>query len=110
MPAFDSFRATRWIRTTNLILQAVLFLTFFAGLNYVASSHPQRFDLTRHRKFSLSPETLSYIKNLPRPVEIVVTLAADSDNSEIRGRLDEYVHATESNPVGRITVRYIDVY
>lgn len=110
MPAFDSFRAARWIRTLNLILQAVLFLTLFLGLNYLARNHAWRFDLTRHRQFSLSPETLSYIRNLPRPVEIVVTLSAGNDLPEIRGLLDEYVHATEGNPVGKITTRYIDVY
>jgi hypothetical protein len=110
MAAFESFRAVRWIRTLNLILQAVLFLTLFGGLNYVASNHPWRQDLTRHRKFSLSPETLSYIKNLPRPVEIIVTLSEENNSPEIRGLLDEYVHATEGNPRGKITTRYIDVY
>jgi hypothetical protein len=29
----DSFRAARWIRTLNLALQAVLFLTLIGGLN-----------------------------------------------------------------------------
>ena len=108
---FESFRAVRWIRTLNLVLQAVLFLTFFAGLNWVARNHPGlRFDLTQYRKFTLSPETLSYVRNLPRPVEIVVTLGEDNDDPSVRGLLDEYVHATEGNPAGRITTRYIDVY
>jgi ABC-type uncharacterized transport system involved in gliding motility auxiliary subunit len=111
MAFFESFRAVRWIRTLNLVLQAVLFLTFFAGLNWVARNHPGlRFDLTQYRKFTLSPETLSYVRNLPRPVEIVVTLGEDNDDPSVRGLLDEYVHATEGNPAGRITTRYIDVY
>ena len=55
MPAFDSFRATRWIRTVNLVLQAVLFLTLFGGLNYLARHQSWRFDLTRARRYSLSP-------------------------------------------------------
>ncbi len=46
MPPFDSFRAARWVRTLNLVLQAVLFLTLFAGLNYLARNHAWRFDLT----------------------------------------------------------------
>ena len=106
----DSFRAARWIRTLNLVLQAVLFLTFFAGLNYVARNHPWRFDLTRHRQFSLSPETLSYVRNLHRPVAITITLSEENDSPEVRGLLDEFVHASEGNPAGRITTRYIDVY
>ena len=68
----ESFRAARWTRTANLVLQAVLFLTLFAGLNYLAGTHvlaesPWRFDLTRYRRYSLSPETLAYLSDLPRP-------------------------------------------
>ncbi|MSU73203.1 MAG: ABC transporter [Opitutus sp.] len=110
MGTFDSFRATRWLRTFNLVLQAVLFLSFFAGLNYVARNHVWRFDLTRQRKFSLSAETLSYIKNLQRPVHLVATLTEEHDNPEVRGLLDEYTYATAGNARGRITREYIDVY
>lgn len=108
--AVESFRAVRWFRTLNLVLQAVLFLTFFAGLNYVARNHPSRIDLTRHRSFSLSPETLSYVKNLTRPVHLVATLSEDSGSPEVRGLLDEFVHATQSSPFGGITREFIDVY
>ena len=106
----DSFRVARWLRTLNLVLQAILFLTFFGGLNYVARNHAWRFDLTRQRKFSLSPETLSYIKNLSAPVRIIVTASEDSDNPEVHGLLDEYVYASASNPAGPITAEYLDVY
>ncbi len=108
--ALQSFRAVRWLRTLNLVLQAALFVTFFAGLNYVARNHPSRFDLTRHRTYSLSPETLSYIRNLTRPVHLVATLSDLSENPEVRGLLDEFVHATQSSPFGVITREFIDVY
>ncbi|MBI5770302.1 MAG: GldG family protein [Verrucomicrobia bacterium] len=108
----DSFRAARWLRTINLVLQAVLFLTFFLGLNYLARNHAQtwRKDLTQYRRFSLSPETLSYVRNLPQPVAIVVTITEDNDNLEVRGLLKEYENATATHPAGRITVRYLDPY
>ncbi len=110
MTLFQSFRAVRWLRTLNLVLQAVLFVTFFGGLNYVAKNHPARFDLTRARKFSLSPETLSYIQNLKQPVHIVLSASPDSDNPEVRGLIAEYVYATEDRPGGRITREVLDVY
>ena len=111
MPSlFDSFRATRWLRTLNLLLQALLVLTLVGGLNYLARNHPVRLDLTRHRSFSLSPETLAYVKDLKRPVRVVVTLNADSTNPEVRGLLQEYRLATEANPGGAIKVDYIDVF
>jgi len=50
----DSFQANRRLRATNLVLQAFLFLSLFAGLNYLALRHAWRFDLTRNRFFSLS--------------------------------------------------------
>jgi hypothetical protein len=117
MAVLDSFRAARWARTLNLVLQALLFLTLFGGLNYLARNHPWRFDLTRQRRFSLSAETLSYLHNLPRPVRIVVTLTEDPDNPEVaqiyrdmRGLLREYAYATEGDENRKITVEYLDVY
>ncbi|MBS0630493.1 MAG: GldG family protein [Verrucomicrobia bacterium] len=117
MFTLDSFRTARWLRTLNLLLQAVLFLTFFGGLNYLARNHPGRFDLTPQRRHSLSPETLSYLRNLSQPVRIVVTLTEDSDNPAIaqayrdmHGLLREYAFATEGDSARKITVQYLDVY
>ena len=106
----ESFRAVRWLRSLNLVLQALLVLSFFGGLNYVAKNHAWRFDLTKQRKFSLSAETLSYIKNLQRPVHVIVTLSPENDNPEVKGLIDEYVYATEDRPAGRITQERLDVY
>ena len=110
MTPLDSFRAVRWLRTFNLVLQAVLFLTFFAGLNYVAKNHAWRFDLTKQHKYSLSPETLAYVRNLERPVHIILTQSPETDNPEVRGLIDEYVYATEDRTAGRITKEVLDVY
>lgn len=110
MSSPDSFRTARWLRTLNLVLQAVLVLTLFGGLNYLARNHPSRFDLTKHRRSSLSPETLSYVQHLERPVQIVATFGSDNPNPEVRGLLREYANATDANPAGKITVKYLDVY
>ena len=117
MPLFDSFRAARWARTLNLLLQAILFLTLFAGLNYLARNHAARFDLTQQRRYSLSPETRGYLRDLPRPVRIIVTLTEDSEDANVRqafkdmrGLLREYVYETENEENRRIVVEYLDVY
>lgn len=110
MNVFESFRAVRWIRTLNLMLQAILVVSLFGGLNYIAKNHAWRFDLTKQRKFSLSPETQSYIKSLNRPVQIILTVSPESDNPEVRGLVDEYVYATADRDVGRITREVVDVY
>ncbi|MDI1319451.1 MAG: GldG family protein [bacterium] len=113
----DSFRAARWIRFINLLLQAVLFLGLFGGLNYIAQNHLLRFDLTANRRHSLSAETKSYLDQLERNVSITVTLMQDSDNEEllqvyrdISGLLREYTYATSAGAKGRVTVEYLDIY
>lgn len=113
----SSFRTVRWTRTLNLLAQVVLFLTLFAGLNYLAIHYAWRFDLTENSKHSLSPETRSYLKNLTQPVRIIVTLTENSDNEEVTqayrdvsGLLREYGYATAGNDRGKITIEYIDVF
>lgn len=111
MAFFESFRAVRWIRTMNLVLQAILFLTFFAGLNWVARNHASRFDLTQYHRYSLSAETVSYIKDLPKRVTIVATVTDEEDvPAEVRGLLDEFSHASEGNARGLITHETVNIY
>ncbi len=113
----DSFRTARWLRTINLVLQAVLFVALFSGLNYLSRNHAWRFDLTAHQRYSLSPETKSYLLHLERPVKIVVTLTENAENEDIaqayrdlKGLLREYTYVTENSKVGKIDVQFIDVY
>nr|MCU0792069.1 GldG family protein [Opitutaceae bacterium] len=73
-----SFASARRRRTAHLIAQAVLILTFVAGLNFLATRHAWRIDLSRHARHSLSPETRSYLRDLPAPVHIVVTFTDDT--------------------------------
>ena len=117
MSSYDSFRAARWIRFINLVLQAGLFLALFAGLNYLALNHSWRFDLTQSRRHSLSAETRSYLEQLDRDVRIIVTISNDGTEEEvaqayrdISGLLREYAYLTRNNPKGKIEVRYLDVY
>jgi ABC-type uncharacterized transport system involved in gliding motility auxiliary subunit len=113
----DSFRAARWVRLVNLLLQALLFLSLFGGLNYLTLSHPWRFDLTQNRRHSLSAETRSYLDGLQSPVRVILTLTDDAENAELRqayrditGLLREYTYATRQNEKGRVTVELLDVY
>jgi hypothetical protein len=117
MATFDSFRTARWVRTLNLVLQAILFITLFGGLNYLARNHSLRYDLTQQRRYSLSPETIAYLHTLSSPVRIVVTLTPTSENADIQqayrdisALLREYTYATEGNPSRQVSVEFLDVY
>lgn len=113
----DSFRAARWIRFINLLLQALLFLALFAGLNYLALHHAWRFDVTANRRHSLSPETKAYLDRVERDVAVTVTLTESVDSEEIAqayrdisALLREYSYATSAKSKGRLSVRFVDVY
>jgi ABC-type uncharacterized transport system involved in gliding motility auxiliary subunit len=120
MLPIESYRAARWLRTINLVLQAILFLTMFGGLNYLALHYHWRFDLSQHRRYSLSPETVSYLGELKRPVRIVVTLTPASDDPDavqayhdVQNLLREYLYTTAADSAGRdslLHVDYLDVY
>ena len=113
----DSFRAARWVRLINLMLQAVLFVSFFAGLNYIALRHTWRFDLSDTHRSSLSPETKAYLSQLEQPVRVIITLTDDPEVSElaqafhdISALLREYSYTSSKNDRGRVTVEYLDVF
>ncbi|MCC5025445.1 MAG: GldG family protein [Candidatus Synoicihabitans palmerolidicus] len=122
MTARNSFAIARWRRTINLVLQAVLCLTLFGGLNYLALHHGGRWDLTNHRRHTLSEETKAYLRDLDQPVRLIVTIdpnTTDPDiaqaNRDTRGLLREYTNATShktssQGPSGRITVEELDIY
>ncbi len=117
MSSAESFRTARWVRTVNLALQALLMLSLFGGLNYLARRHAWRFDLIPNRRYALSPETLSYLHQLTRPVRIVVTFDQNSDNDELErsahdvdNLLDEYRDATAANETGKISFEHLDIY
>jgi ABC-type uncharacterized transport system involved in gliding motility auxiliary subunit len=76
-----------------------------------------RTDLTKNRAFSLSPETISYIKELNDPVKIVVTLTEDETSKEIsqafrdvRGVLREFAYNSRENNLGQINVEFVNVF
>jgi hypothetical protein len=113
----DSFQANRRLRTTNLVLQAILFLTLFAGINFLALRYTWRFDLTRNRFFSLSAETRSYIEQLKDPVHIVVAFDAQPDTDaaaqarrDVTSLVREYAYAARSNGRSLVTSEELDVY
>ena len=117
MSLLSSFRAARWVRTINLILQAALLISLLGGLNYLAVDYYGRFDLTRLRKHSLSPETRSYLEHLSQPVNVIVTKPDDPNDAEaaqaqrdVTELLQEYVYVTEHSSGAKISVIELDIY
>ena len=129
MHLFQSFRSARWLRSINLLLQALLFITLFIGLNQLARHNSWRFDLTQLRRHSLSAETRAYLKKLGdgQPVEIRLTNTfpknapadapanldqanLDQINADIAALIREYAYALEPSPAVTLRVENIDVF
>ena len=64
--------------TTNALVSAVLIAALLVGLNYLATEHHARWDLTATREHSLSPQTIKILRTLPGPVQVVAFPNADS--------------------------------
>ena len=117
MAALEDFHTANWFKRINRILQILLSVTFVAGLNYFATRHFARFDLTHHHIYSLSPETLAYISQIEEPVKIIVTIPPDSEEPDLNllfkyvsNLLKEYVYAGRNGNEKKIEVQFVDIY
>ena len=79
---FDDFKFVRRAGRLNLWLQIGLGVVLYAGLNYVAARHYMKWDFSENRRNSLSPESVAYLKDLQKPVDIYVILSGALDSSE----------------------------
>lgn len=115
--AWEDFRTINRLRLLNRGLQILLAFTLILGLNFLATRHFWREDLSVSRAYSLSPETNAHLAKLAQPVEITVTIPEDSPHTEekllftlTRNLLEEMRHAATLGGEESLVVRYVDVY
>ncbi len=94
----------RQARLGTLAAASVLFVIgILSVINYLASHHPKRWDLTAAKQFTLSDQTRRVLHSLEQPVQITV-FGREDDFERFRVRLDGY--ALESD---QASIEYIDV-
>lgn len=123
MGKFDNFRQARRAKRLNRIVQILLALSLTVLLNFIASRHFWREDITENNRYSLSPETLAYIQQLREPVRII--LASDPEQgaqsgeeaearkrifNDVSGLLREYEYAGWSGNDSNIQIEYVDIF
>jgi ABC-type uncharacterized transport system involved in gliding motility auxiliary subunit len=81
----------------------VVVLGILVAINYLASRHNKRWDLTAAKQFSISDQTKKFVQGLQKPVHIRVFDRSDGF-ARFRERLDEYQYASK-----QLTVDYIDM-
>jgi ABC-type uncharacterized transport system involved in gliding motility auxiliary subunit len=81
---------------------AVVLAILFA-INYLASRHNKRWDLTAAKQFSLSDQTKKVLQGLTRPVRVLVFDRTEGF-TRFRERLEEYEYVSK-----QVKVEYIDL-
>jgi gliding motility-associatede transport system auxiliary component len=73
-------------------------------VNFMASRHHKRIDLTENQAFSLSEQTVKVLEGLPREVTVTAFVReSDPGYQKIKDLLEEYTYRTN-----KLTVKYID--
>ena len=62
----------------NVLVQVMLSIAIFAGINRLNFRYYSRFDLSPQQTYTLSQATLNYLDKLTRDVEIYIVFARDS--------------------------------
>lgn len=116
-PNLLDFRKAGRLRRLNWAAQVILAIALLGWINYLASGHFHRMDLTREKLFSLSPETRAYLERLDREVTIYVTTSGTPEGPELKAiqedlhnLLREYAYASSRSQGARIQVETIDIF
>ena len=113
----DEFRLIRRLRTANRIVQIVLGLSLIASLNFLSANYFKRFDLTKSGKYTLAAESKAYLRQIKKPVKIIVTIPQETEQKELaiiredlQKLLREYEFAGNQKGQSFITVEFVDIY
>ena len=105
---FETVKAFSGRRSTKMGLNSVLMVLLFSGIlvivNFLASRHSVRWDLSENQNFTLAPQTYRVLRTLPRDVKITVfTREKDPGYQAFKERLESYRQAS-----GKLSVEFID--
>lgn len=100
--AFSGRRSTRM--GLNSFLMIVLLTSILIIVNFLASRHSIRWDLSENQNFTLAPQTHRVLRSLPHDVKITVfTREKDPGYQVFKERLESYRQAST-----KLSVEFID--
>ncbi|MGC4099211.1 MAG: GldG family protein [Nitrospira sp.] len=105
---FETVKAFSSRRSTRMGLNSFLMIVLFSGIlvivNFLASRHSVRWDLSENQNFTLAPQTYRVLRTLPREVKITVfTREKDPGYQVFKERLESYRQAST-----KLGVEFID--
>ncbi len=86
------------------LLLISLCLAVLGLINFIAFRHPQRYDATEDKLFSLSPQTIQVVQKLKGPVQLTTFFLADS---EARAKFEDLIDGFTMHS-DKLKVTYID--
>jgi len=100
--AFSSRRSTHM--GANSLLMILLVTAILVIVNFLASRHSIRWDLSENQNFTLAPQTYRVLRSLPQDVKITVfTREKDPGYTGYKERLESYRQASN-----KLTVEFVD--
>jgi ABC-type uncharacterized transport system involved in gliding motility auxiliary subunit len=100
--AFSGRRATRM--GLNSVFMVLLFVAILVIINFLASRHSIRWDLSENQNFTLAPQTHRVLRGLPHDVKVTVfTREKDPGYQAYKERLESFRQASN-----KLTVEFID--
>ncbi len=91
----------------NIVVQLILVIAALAMLNWLGNKYYARFDWSRGKNITLSPQTKALLGSLEKPVQAVVVFAAAGEAEEdALVLLREYQLASK----GKLTVEVVNPY
>jgi ABC-type uncharacterized transport system involved in gliding motility auxiliary subunit len=99
---FSGLRSTRM--GANTVIMVLLFVAILTIVNFLASRHTVRWDLSENQNFTLAPQTHRVLRSLSEDVKITVfTREKDPGYQAYKERLESYGQASP-----KLTVEFID--
>lgn len=99
-------------RVFNRMAQVILFAAACLMIFFLAWKRFGVVDITREGRYSLTPETVAYLRALPQEVEVIGSLALGEDGSLGRDRLHELQNLTAryASVSQKLKVKWVDGY
>jgi ABC-type uncharacterized transport system involved in gliding motility auxiliary subunit len=89
---------------SNALILTIAFVTILVVINYLVNQNAQRWDLTEDKEYTLSPETLQTLANLPEPVTATAFFTVMLSPEQAESLLDQY----KFNSNGQFDYQFID--
>jgi ABC-type uncharacterized transport system involved in gliding motility auxiliary subunit len=89
---------------SNALVLSIAFIGILVVINFLVFQNPKRWDLTADKQFTLAPETITILQQMPEKVEAQAFFSPQTDPTTATKLLDQY----KFNSKGKFDYKFID--